>query len=61
MERCRDLHPDLVITDIKMPDMDGLDAAVVISKERPVPVILVSAYHDAELIVRAGTDHIMQK
>ena len=51
--------PDLVITDIKMPDMDGIDAAVTLYKQRPVPVILVSAFHDAELIARAEADHIM--
>jgi AmiR/NasT family two-component response regulator len=52
-------HPDLVITDIKMPDMDGIDAAKQIYREYPVPVILVSAYHDPELIERAEADHIM--
>jgi response regulator NasT len=57
--RCRDLQPDLVITDIKMPDMDGIDAAVQINQERPVPIILVSAYSDATLIERAGKDHIL--
>lgn len=55
----RGLHPDLVITDIKMPDMDGIDAAIEVYKERPIPVILVSAYHDAELIARAEADHIL--
>jgi response regulator NasT len=59
VERCRDLHPDLVITDIKMPEMDGIEAAVQIYTERPVPVILVSAYHDAALIGRAEADHIL--
>jgi response regulator NasT len=59
VEQCRALHPDLVITDIKMPDMDGIDAATQIYKERPVPVILVSAYHDAGLIARAEADHIL--
>jgi AmiR/NasT family two-component response regulator len=52
-------HPDLVITDIKMPDMDGIDAAKQIYREYPVPVVLVSAYHDPELIERAEADHIM--
>jgi response regulator NasT len=52
-------RPDLVITDIKMPDMDGIDAAARIYKEYAVPVILVSAYHDPELIARAEADHIM--
>jgi response regulator NasT len=58
VEVCRALRPDLVITDIKMPEMDGIDAAVHIYQEIPVPVILVSAYHDASLIERAGADHI---
>jgi response regulator NasT len=59
VERCRAAQPDLVITDIKMPDMDGIDAAVQIYRERPVPVVLVSAYHDASLIARAEADHIL--
>ena len=59
VEQCRASRPDLVITDIKMPDMDGIQAAVAIYQERPVPVILVSAYHDPELIQRAEADHIM--
>jgi response regulator NasT len=57
--QCRTQAPDLVITDIKMPDMDGIDAATQIYRERPVPVILVSAYHDAGLLERAGADHIL--
>jgi response regulator NasT len=56
---CRSAHPDLVITDIKMPDMDGIDAAVRIYQEEPVPVILVSAYSDPALVRRAEADHIM--
>ncbi len=59
VELCRAQGPDLVITDIKMPDMDGIDAASRIYQDRPVPVILVSAYHDAPLIERAESDHIM--
>jgi response regulator NasT len=59
VERCRALQPDLVITDIKMPEMDGIEAAIRIYKERPVPVILVSAFHDAALIARAEADHIL--
>jgi response regulator NasT len=50
---------DLIITDIKMPDLDGIEAARQIGREGPVPVILVSAYHDAELIRRAEEEHIL--
>jgi response regulator NasT len=57
--QCQALQPDLVITDIKMPEMDGIEAATQIHRERPIPVILVSAYHDPELIARAEGDHIL--
>jgi len=59
VEHCVTLHPDLVISDVKMPDMDGIDAASEIYRKNPVPVILVSAYHDSDLISRAEADHIM--
>jgi response regulator NasT len=59
VEQCRKTRPELVITDIKMPDMDGIDAATQIYQETPLPVILVSAYHDPELIARAEADHIL--
>jgi AmiR/NasT family two-component response regulator len=59
VELCRTSKPDLVITDIKMPDMDGIDAAAQIYRDRPVPVILVSAFHDPELIERAESDHVL--
>jgi len=59
IQQCHKQDPDLVITDIKMPDMDGIDAAQQIYQHKPVPVILVSAYHDGELIQRAESDHIL--
>ncbi len=52
-------RPDLVITDIKMPDIDGIDAACQIYKDFPIPVILVSAYHDSDLVQRAEENHIL--
>jgi response regulator NasT len=59
VEYCLKLKPDLVITDVKMPDMDGIEAAVALYRDNPIPVILVSAYHDPELIARAEADHIL--
>jgi response regulator NasT len=56
---CRRNAPDLVITDIKMPDMDGIDAAAEIYKHAALPVILVSAHHDVDTIKRAETDYVM--
>ncbi|HEY7159295.1 MAG TPA: response regulator [Gemmataceae bacterium] len=57
--QCRTHLPDLVIADIKMPDLDGIDAARKIYDERPVPVILVSAYSTAIRIEHAEADPIM--
>lgn len=59
VECCRESSPDLVITDIKMPDGDGIDAAAEIYAVRPIPVILVSAFHDAEFIERASQNHVL--
>ena len=59
VEHCRQLKPDLVITDIKMPGLDGIEASCQVCHERSVPVILVSAYHDPELIARAEADHVL--
>jgi len=57
--QCRAAQPDLVITDIKMPQQDGIEAAAQIFRESPVPVILLSAFHDTELIDRAEADHVL--
>jgi response regulator NasT len=59
VEKCQELHPDLVITDINLPDQDGLEAAAAIYATEPVPIIVVSAFHDPELIARAEKSHIL--
>jgi response regulator NasT len=60
VEQCRGARTDLVIADVRMPDMDGIQAAAEVNRDRQVPFILVSAYHDDELIFRAGAhDHVM--
>jgi len=59
LQKCLTTAPDLVITDIKMPGLDGIDAARRLQHERPIPVILVSAHHDPGMIERAGADHIL--
>jgi AmiR/NasT family two-component response regulator len=49
----RELKPDVVIMDIKMPDMDGIDAAKILTEERIAPVILLTAYSQRDLVERA--------
>ena len=49
----RELRPDLVIMDIRMPEMDGIEAARVLAAERLAPVVLLTAFSDDELIERA--------
>jgi len=58
-EVCRDGRPDLVVTDIRLGDADGLDVTAEINREHEVPVIVVSAHHDDELQGRALRDHVM--
>ncbi|HIC87898.1 MAG TPA: response regulator [Anaerolineae bacterium] len=49
----RELRPDIVIMDIKMPDMDGIEAARILTEERIAPVLLLSAYSQRDLVERA--------
>jgi two-component system, response regulator PdtaR len=49
----RELRPDLVVMDIKMPKLDGIQAAKVLTEERIAPVLLLTAYTDRELVDRA--------
>jgi AmiR/NasT family two-component response regulator len=53
VEMTRDSKPDVVILDIKMPGMDGIDAAKLISTEAIAPVLLLTAYSQKDLVERA--------
>ena len=59
LNHCLAQAPDLVMTDIDMPDMDGLDAAMAIYERSPAPVILLTAYCTSELIERAEHNHVL--
>lgn len=49
----RELKPDVVMMDIKMPDLDGIDAAKILTEEQIAPVVLLTAYSQKELVERA--------
>jgi AmiR/NasT family two-component response regulator len=55
----RELRPDLVIMDIDMPEMDGLTASEILTRERLAPVLLLTAYNNAELIERAKSAGVL--
>ena len=49
----RELEPDLALMDVKMPRLDGIEAAKRIMDERPLPIVLLTAYGQQELVARA--------
>jgi response regulator NasT len=49
-----ELRPDLVVMDVKMPLLDGISAAEILSKNRIAPVVLLTAFSQRELVERAA-------
>jgi response regulator NasT len=49
----RELKPDVVLMDIKMPSMDGIQAAQILTEEQIAPVVLLTAYGQKELVDQA--------
>ena len=46
-------EPELAILDVKMPRLDGIDAARRILEDRPIPIVMLTAYGQDELVSRA--------
>ena len=53
VELARSEQPDLAVLDVKMPRLDGIEAARRILDERPIPIVMVTAYEQDELVSRA--------
>jgi len=49
----RSEQPDLAVLDVKMPKLDGIEAARRILDERPIPIVILTAYGQQELVARA--------
>ena len=54
LEMTESLRPDVILMDIRMPDMDGLEAARLIQDRHPTPVVVLTAYQTDELVEQAA-------
>lgn len=54
VELARSLKPDLMIMDIRMPELDGIEAARALTRESIAPVLLLTAYSEPDLVQRAA-------
>jgi two-component system, response regulator PdtaR len=54
VELARELQPDIAFLDIRMPNMTGPEAAHQISADRPIPMIILSAYSDGRTVEEAS-------
>jgi two-component system, response regulator PdtaR len=53
VELAHEHRPDLAILDVKMPKLDGIEAARRIMDDRPIPIVMLTAYGQEELVSRA--------
>jgi response regulator NasT len=53
VELARSEAPDLAIMDVRMPRLDRIEAARAILEERPIPIVMLTAYGQQELVARA--------
>ena len=54
VELARSERPDVAVLDVKMPKLDGIEAARRILEERPIPIVMLTAYGQDELVQRAA-------
>lgn len=59
LELFRASAPDLVLTEARLPDADGVELAATLCRDRPVPVVLVSSTPDPEAVGGAAGCHVL--
>jgi len=59
LQKTKSLKPNLLLLDIKMPEMDGLTVAETLQAELPLPIIMLTAFSERSLIERAANAAVM--
>lgn len=59
LAKTKELKPQLLLLDIKMPEMDGLTVAEILQAEMPLPIVMLTAYSERGLIERAANASVM--
>ncbi|MCG3207909.1 MAG: putative transcriptional regulatory protein pdtaR [Anaerolineae bacterium] len=59
LAKTNELKPQLLLLDIKMPEMDGLTVAEILQAEMPLPIVMLTAYSERGLIERAANASVM--
>ena len=54
VEMTSELRPDVILMDIKMPNLDGIQAAEIIQDRCPTPVVILTAYDSPEMLEEAS-------
>ena len=53
VELARTTQPDAALLDLRMPNLDGIEAARRIYAERPIPIVMLTAFNDRETVQKA--------
>ncbi len=53
VDLARELEPDVAVLDLRMPELDGIEAARRILAERPIPIVMLTAYSERTVVERA--------
>ncbi|MDM8532333.1 response regulator [Anaerolineales bacterium HSG25] len=59
LNKVKRIKPDLLLLDIKMPELDGLSVAETLAIDMPIPIVMLTAYTDKTLIERAVNASVM--